>query len=109
MTKERFSNQTVLNSNKERTAKFAPTLPPPPPTSKEVVTGPRTLKTSPRALKIHQNFRAAKYDINQRSDLIRTFLLKNFSRLLKMKGLKYIYVYLNSNLQNFLFLTEVIC
>ena len=76
MTKERFSNQTVLNSNKERTAKFAPTLPPP--TSKEVVTGPRTLKTSPRALKIHQNFRAAKYDINQRSDIIQNFFIKKF-------------------------------
>ena len=32
----------------ERTAKFAP--PPPSPTSKEVVTGSRTLKTAPRAL-----------------------------------------------------------
>ena len=51
MTQERFSNLKVLNSQKERTAKFAP-LPPPPPstTSKEVVTGPRTLKTAPRAL-----------------------------------------------------------
>ena len=49
MTKERFSNLTVLNNHKERTAKFAPT-PLPPSTSKEVVTGPRTLKTAPRAL-----------------------------------------------------------
>ena len=39
MTKERVNNLTVLNSHKERTAKFAPT-PPPPSTSKEVVTGP---------------------------------------------------------------------
>ena len=45
MTKERFSNLTVLNSHKERTAKFAPT---PHPTSKDVVAGPRTLKTAPR-------------------------------------------------------------
>ena len=48
MTKERFSNLTVLNSHKERTAKFAPT--PPPSTSKEVVTGPCPLKTAPQAL-----------------------------------------------------------
>ena len=39
-----------LNSHKERTAKLAPN-PPPPPTSKEVVTGPRSLKTAPRTLK----------------------------------------------------------
>ena len=29
MTKERFSNLTVLNSRKERTVKLAPTRPPP--------------------------------------------------------------------------------
>ena len=29
MTKERFSNLTVLNSHKERTVKLAPTRPPP--------------------------------------------------------------------------------
>ena len=51
MTKERFSNLTVLNSHKERIAKLAPTPPPPRPTSKEVVTGPHTLKTAPRTLK----------------------------------------------------------
>ena len=34
MAQERFSNLTVLNSHKERTAKFAA-----PPTSKEMVTG----------------------------------------------------------------------
>ena len=49
MTKERFSNLTVLNSRKERTAKLAPTHPPS--TSKEVVTGPHSLKTAPRTLK----------------------------------------------------------
>ena len=70
MTQERFSNLTVLNSHKERTAKFAPTLPYPASTSKEVVTGPRSLKTAPGALKIHLNFQAAKYDINRRPDVI---------------------------------------
>ena len=52
MTQERFSNLTVLNSHKERTAKFAFTIPPPPApnTSIEVVTGPCTLKTAPQAL-----------------------------------------------------------
>ena len=49
MTQERFSNLTVLNCHKERTAKFA--LPPPPPhTSMYMVTGPRALKTAPQAL-----------------------------------------------------------
>ena len=47
MTQEKFSNLTVLNSHKERTAKFLP-----PPNSKEVITGLRTLKTGPRALRI---------------------------------------------------------
>ena len=49
MTQERFGNLTVLNIHKERTAKFPPT-PPPHPTSKEVVTGPRALKTAPWAV-----------------------------------------------------------
>ena len=48
MNQERFSNLTVLNSHKERTAKFA--SPPPRPNSNEVVTGPRTLKSAARAL-----------------------------------------------------------
>ena len=46
MTQKRFSNLTVLNSHRERTANF----PPPPPSSKEVITGPHTLKTAPPAL-----------------------------------------------------------
>ena len=50
MTQERFSNLTVLNSHKERTAKLAPT-PPHTHTSKEVVTGPLSLKTALRTLK----------------------------------------------------------
>ena len=41
MTQERFSNLTVLNSHKERTAKSAP---PPRPNSKEVASHPSTLK-----------------------------------------------------------------
>ena len=45
MTQERFSNLTVLNCHKERTAKFAL-----PPTSMYMATGPRTLKTAPQAL-----------------------------------------------------------
>ena len=49
MTQERFSNLTVLNSHKERTAKF------PIPhththTSKEVVTGPLIFKNAPLAV-----------------------------------------------------------
>ena len=51
MTQERFSNLTVLNSHKERTGKFA-SDPPDSPTLKEVVTGPRPLKTAPRTLKL---------------------------------------------------------
>ena len=52
MAKERFSNLTVLNSHKERTVKLAPTRPLPyPSTSKEVVTGPHSLKTALRTLK----------------------------------------------------------
>ena len=50
-TQERFGNLTVLNdltSHKERTAQFAP--PSLPPTSKGVVSEPRTWKTAPRAL-----------------------------------------------------------
>ena len=43
MSQERFSNLNVLDSHKKRTAKFAHR-------PKEVVTGPRTLKTVPRAL-----------------------------------------------------------
>ena len=53
MNQERFSNLKVLNSHKERKAKFAPHPPPPLPPitiSKEVVTGPRTLNTAPGAL-----------------------------------------------------------
>ena len=50
MTKERFSNLTVLNSHKERTANLPLRPPTPPSNSKEVVIGPRTLKTAPRAL-----------------------------------------------------------
>ena len=49
MTQEKFSNLIVLNSHKERTAKFA-LYPPPPFTSMQVVTGTRTLKTPPQAL-----------------------------------------------------------
>ena len=52
MTQERFSNLTVLNSHKERTAKFPPPPTPHFPSWKEVVTGPRPLKTAPRALKL---------------------------------------------------------
>ena len=48
MTQERFSNLTVPNCHKERTAKFP--LFPPTPTSMYMVTGPRTLKTAPQAL-----------------------------------------------------------
>ena len=51
MTQERFGNLTVLNIHKQTTAKFPPPPPPPStpphPTSKEVVTGPRALKTAP--------------------------------------------------------------
>ena len=53
MTQERFSNLTDLNNHKERTAKFARSTPPPRLphlTTKEVVTGRRTLKTAPRTL-----------------------------------------------------------
>ena len=50
MTQERFIKLKVLNSQKERTAKFAPPLPPT--ASKELVAGPRTLKTASRALNL---------------------------------------------------------
>ena len=48
MTKERFSNLTGLNSHKERTAKLAPT--PPPPHFKRGGHRPHSLKTAPRTL-----------------------------------------------------------
>ena len=54
MTKERFSNLTVLNSHKERTVKLAPTRPLPLPLHfkrSEMVTGPHSLKTALRILK----------------------------------------------------------
>ena len=51
MAQERFSNLTVLNSQKEKTAKFA--LPPPPPPTPQCTVGghrPRTFKTASQAL-----------------------------------------------------------
>ena len=51
MTQKRFSNLTVLNSHRERTANPPPPPPQPtPPSSKEVIAGPHTLKTAPPAL-----------------------------------------------------------
>ena len=50
MTKERFSNLTVSKQPQGENSQISP-YPPPSSTSKEVVTGPHSLKTAPRTLK----------------------------------------------------------
>ena len=48
MTQKRFSDLTVLTATERE--RPIPPLPPTPPSSKEVITGPHTLKTAPPAL-----------------------------------------------------------